>query len=180
MKFYTGVGSRNTPKNIQEVMVALAYKLSKKKYILRSGGAEGADYAFEYGCRNANSNMEIFLPWDGFNNLYNDLEHFLLNNFNNIEQATIIAKTYHPNFDKLSPGAQKLMTRNSYQVLGQDLNTMSEFLVCWTPDACTSMEDRTQKTGGTGQAIAIASDYGLPIFNLALKEHRERILAFVK
>ena len=48
---YTGIGSRKTPKDILDVMVDIARKLEQRLYCLRSGGAEGADMAFESGVR---------------------------------------------------------------------------------------------------------------------------------
>lgn len=50
------------------------------------------------------------------------------------------------------------MSRNSYQVLEKDLNTPVEFVLCWTKDGKAS--------GGTGQAMRIAKDKNIPIFNL--------------
>ena len=47
MKYYTGIGSRETPKDIMQLMSKLAYKLASEGYILRSGAAQGADTAFE-------------------------------------------------------------------------------------------------------------------------------------
>jgi hypothetical protein len=48
-KFYTGVGSRKTPPHILKVMRQLATKLNSDGWVLRSGGADGADTAFEQG-----------------------------------------------------------------------------------------------------------------------------------
>lgn len=56
---YTGIGSRETPPEIQEIMTNYARKLDKLGFILRSGGAMGADTAFEKG----STNKEIYLPW---------------------------------------------------------------------------------------------------------------------
>lgn len=50
------------------------------------------------------------------------------------------------------------MSRNVYQVLGPNLDDPVEFIICWTKDGKAS--------GGTGQAIRIANDYGVPVFNL--------------
>lgn len=60
--FYTGVGNRDTPHEYLEKMTALASLLEKEGCILRSGGAEGADTAFENGVRSL-YNKEIYLPW---------------------------------------------------------------------------------------------------------------------
>ena len=46
-KYYTGIGSRKTPENILKKFKDIATFLETKQYILRSGGAEGADSAFE-------------------------------------------------------------------------------------------------------------------------------------
>lgn len=64
MKYYTGVGARKTPDNILSEMRSIAKVMSQDLYVVRSGGAEGADTAFEVG---AGANTEIYLPWDNFN-----------------------------------------------------------------------------------------------------------------
>jgi len=48
-KFYTGIGSRKTPYQVQQQMQRIAQFLAKKGYTLRSGSANGADSAFEEG-----------------------------------------------------------------------------------------------------------------------------------
>jgi predicted Rossmann fold nucleotide-binding protein DprA/Smf involved in DNA uptake len=60
---YAGIGSRETPPDVQKLIFDIADKLAKKGYVLRSGGADGADLTFEAGCDNSNGLKEIFLPW---------------------------------------------------------------------------------------------------------------------
>jgi len=48
--YYAGIGSRSTPDNVLGIMEKLGIVLAKKGFILRSGGADGADKAFEKGC----------------------------------------------------------------------------------------------------------------------------------
>lgn len=129
-------------------MTAISKRLSQSSYCLQSGGAEGADSAFEI----SSSNKLIFLPWDGFNNKFSDNIQYIVPTFN----QHFIEK-YHPKPKLLSQGAKKLMSRNAYQVLGIDLNSPVEFVLCWTKDG--------KPSGGTGQAMRIALDYGIPIFN---------------
>ncbi len=71
----------------------------------------------------------------------------------------------------LSLAALKLMARNSYQVLGRDLKSPSEFLICWTPDGYLTAVERTDGTGGTDQAIAIADFYRIPVLNKGQADH---------
>ena len=75
-----------------------------------------------------------------------------------------IAEKYHPAWKQLKPYAKHLMARNTHQVLGQDCNTPVDAVICWTKDGSTGIT--TAKTGGTGQAIRIAYDLNIPIYNL--------------
>lgn len=146
MRFYTGIGSRETPDSVLQEMTKLAVKLSGEGYTLRSGAAPGADSSFELG----STRSEIYLPWRGFNGHPSPLYHIS-------DEALKMAARFHPAWHRCSQGAQKLHARNCYQVLGQDLKTPSEFVVCWTSDGKAS--------GGTGQAMRIAAAYGIPIIN---------------
>ncbi len=58
----------------------------------------------------------------------------------------------------MSFGAKKLMSRNSYQVMGYTLNINTNFIICYT-------ENGSGK-GGTGQAIRIARSMGIPVFDV--------------
>jgi len=159
MKFYTGIGSRNTPTDILALMTEIAKVLDNDKYILRSGGAGGADEAFE----SATPCKRIYLPWSGFNGKQYNGKEYLVPSYN--EQWVL---DYHPNSHYLTAGMMKLMSRNTYQVLGDDLNTPSAFVVCWTSDGKAS--------GGTGQALRIAKDFNIPIYNLYNDEELETIV----
>jgi hypothetical protein len=149
MKAYTGIGSRETPLDIQQLMTAIATALSKDNWVLRSGGADGADSAFEIGAQY----RRIYLPWTGFNDKYADNYTYVVPPLN-----TELVFDYHLAPERLSRAGLQLMSRNSYQVLGDDLTSPSQFLVCWTSDGKAS--------GGTGQAMRIAKDYRIPIYNL--------------
>lgn len=147
---YAGVGSRETPAEIVEIMRRVAGRLSARGLVLRSGGARGADQAFESGVP-AGAAKEIFLPWKGFESHRSTL-------YRPPEQAFEIAARFHPRWEQLSPANRKLMARNSQQVLGADLSNPSKFILCWTVDG--------KATGGTGQAIRVAHGHGIPVFNL--------------
>ncbi len=143
-------------------MREIAKKAARKGFVLRSGGAVGADTAFEAGCMLVLGKSEIYFAQDA------------------TEEAMAIARNYHPVWHKLSPFAQMLHGRNAFQVLGRDLKTPSSRLICWTPDGCISHKQRSSKTGGTGTAISIASDWDIPIFNLKIQSHRKRFEEWIK
>lgn len=149
MKKYAGIGSRSTPTDIQIHMTNIATWLELRGYILRSGGAKGADTAFEKGCVN---NKEIYYAADAN------------------PEAEAIAKRYHKAWDQCGDYAKKLHARNAFQILGATLDDPVDFVICWTPDGCEHHKDRTIETGGTGTAISIASANNIPVFNLANTE----------
>ena len=51
---YAGVGSRSTPDDIQQEMDVIARMLAVVGARLRSGGADGADRAFQFGAMAVN------------------------------------------------------------------------------------------------------------------------------
>ena len=159
-KPYTGVGSRKTPKEILAIMAAVARELESRGFTLRSGGADGADKTFEAGVQ------------------YGNKEIFYANQAT--QQAMEIASSFHPAWHKCSEYARKLHGRNAFQVLGQDLQSPSKFLLCWTPDGCIDHASRKYQTGGTGTAISIASANNIPIFNLQREDHKARLLKLIK
>jgi hypothetical protein len=168
--FYAGIGSRKTPPDMLAKMKRVAARLEKLGYTLRSGGADGADSAFAAGC----GKKEIYLPWDGFNGVKQESGHTRIVSEPS-QDAEIIASLVHPAFGRLTAPVKKLMARNSHQILGHDLRTPVDFVVCWTPDGAESGGERSRDTGGTGQAIALASMWGIPVFNLARGDALERL-----
>lgn len=152
--FYTGVGSRNTPAHILNQMTVIGRSMAECGFTLRSGGAAGADAAFEQGCDTLGGSKEIYLPWNGFNGLFQNQGYLVGDNPN----AEAMAESFHPAWHKCSQGARKLHTRNVYQVLGLSMATPSSILVCWTPGGGL--------VGGTAMAIRIAMANNITIINL--------------
>ncbi len=167
-KIYTGIGSRETPPDKLQIMRNIGYTLAKYGWLLRSGHAPGADQAFEYGAKNAASTrttpgLEIFLPWPHFEEAPERDPQYItpsIHCLDTYEQAVNIASHFHPAWNRCTDGAKKLHTRNVYQVAGRDLNTATNFIVCWTKDG--------KREGGTGQALRMASYLEIPIFDLAI------------
>lgn len=158
-KAYAGVGSRETPTQVLKDMYHIAHTLAQSGWSLRSGGANGADTAFEQGCDDARGFMEIYLPWGFYNNNPSTLDK-------PSADAMLIAAEVHHAWKYLKEPARLLMARNVHQVLGCDLTVPVKFLVCYTRDGCTSYEQYSRKTGGTGLAISVASLFNIPVLNM--------------
>ena len=159
MLYYTGVGSRNTPKDILLLMELIAQKMYNSGVCLRTGDAFGADKAFVIGS-------------NGLNRIYTTND--------TTTTSMLMAKKFHGAWNRLSPFAQKLHGRNPFQVLGKKLNDPSVSLICWTPDGCISHRYRTKKTGGTGTAISIADDNGVRVHNLKNAKTMKSFEEFIK
>ncbi len=150
MKYFTGVGSRETDEEGCELLFSASKYLASQEYILRSGGAEGADVACEKGCDLVQGVKEIYIPWKGFNKSNSIL-------IGSCNKAQDMASKLHPAWEKCSKWARILHGRNCYQVLGKTLDKPSDLLICWTPNG--------EVRGGTATAIKLAISNNIPIYN---------------
>ena len=81
----------------------------------------------------------------------------------------------HPAWDKCNEWARGMHSRNCHQILGYDLQSPVDAVICWTPDG--------KVVGGTATALKLSMKAGIPIFNLGrpdqdkvLKEIRQFLL----
>lgn len=75
-----------------------------------------------------------------------------------IAETERIASEVHPAWDKCNEWARGMHSRNCHQILGYDLKSPVDAVVCWTPNGNVQ--------GGTATAIRIAMKYNIPVFNL--------------
>ena len=155
---YAGIGSRETPEDTLAVMMALASRLVKRGWFLRTGGAVGADAAFALGAELAGGAMAIELPWAGYNGL--DARHGQVLDDRQFRLCVPVVAQLHPFWERCKSGAQRLHARNVVIVLGAKMHAPVDAVVCWTPGG--------QPVGGTAMGIRIAEHHGIPVFNLAL------------
>jgi hypothetical protein len=156
---YAGIGSRETPPAILDLMRRLAKRLGELGYTLRSGGCTGADTAFENGA--SGYPVQLYLPWPGYNG------HSTGNNIIPPSAFTLASK-FHPAWERCSNGARKLHARNGQIILDTNLNHPVDFVLCWH-----------NGTGGTLQGVRIAQYYGIPVINLANPDWREQICSVI-
>jgi hypothetical protein len=180
-KFYTGIGSRETPDSMLVLIRTIGEALARQGWGLRSGGAIKADTAFDQGALAGQGKRAIYLPElpkphsprardpafispaDAFGRLL-------------WQDAMDLAAYLHKGWDHLDDYARCLMARNVFQVLGDDLNTPSKFVICWAPKS--KLNERGEcinVAGGTGLAVRLAAHVKVPVFNLDLPQHRLQI-----
>ena len=147
--YYAGIGSRTSPPDMCSLMTKLATALEVLGYKLRSGGADGADKAFERGVKNA-ANKEILRPKDA------------------TPAAIQLASEVHPAWHHCNDYARKLHGRNSQIILGRNLDVPVKFVICWTP--------KGNEVGGTALGMRLATKQGIIVYNLADEEHRNYLI----
>ena len=150
--YYAGIGARKTPDDICQQVTNLATLLEEAGFILRSGGALGADTAFEDGVKDPH-NAQIFLPWANFNRSASAL-------YPPTHDAYKLAEKYHPAWHRCNDTARAFHARNSHQILGQHLDMPVGMVICWTING--------EGQGGTGQALRIAEDHDIPIIDYGI------------
>lgn len=169
--YYTMVGSRDITPYHYNALRVISRRMNVLGYVVRSGGADGADTAaYEGGF----PNTEVYLPWEGFNGLTAKKgEHVNAKELDNYEKAKYMASMFHPAWDSLKDGAKALHTRNVYQVLGFNLDDPSLVLICCAPPNGKSVK------GGTATAFEIAKHYKVPTYNIYEKSELRSILSLI-
>lgn len=152
---YAGIGSRETPKEVLEDMTALATQLEELNFILRTGGATGADTAFLDGIVTNPGIVELYLPWKDYNGYDSP--------FSKVDpEAVRMASQFHPNWQACKQSVRKLHGRNCNIILGHDVLDPKpvEFVLCYTQGGLAK--------GGTGMAIALADAHLIPVFDFGI------------
>lgn len=184
-RFWTGVGSRETPDSILLLMTFIARTLTDLGWVMRSGGAGGADSAFYAGCLESKNfpraTPEVYLSWNGMTNgkekLYHDPAKGLFDaqRYSTWDQANAIALATRGSFEGLGRGGIAHHTRNVFQVLGVDLQTPAAFLICWAIPV-----GKTGKVkGGTNTAVKLALANGIKVINLYHPDQYNAMIDFL-
>lgn len=165
----TGIGSRQTPQRVMKEMIKIGAWCLKNDILVRSGHAEGADYAFEKG---AKENCIAYLPWKNFG-----MERTMLGTpivFEKLpkkiqNELYEIAPLNHPAWSGLSAGVKKIIGRNMCQVRGHlERAVYSQACVYWTHAGNTS--------GGTVFTRNFADKYEVPCFNMQTYETATEVI----
>lgn len=173
---YTHVGSRTTPDDVCIQMMRFA-RLQRR--IPRSGGAKAADESAE-----SNPQLINYLPYVNFRQKggiwsYTDSELRFADR--------ILTEVYPENIRKLRHTTLEFFRRNVFQVLGLvssieqsvEEESLSDFVLCWTPNGEESMEEYVLgQTGGTGIAINVASLFSVPVHNIRNERKMQKLKRF--
>lgn len=168
MGSYAGIGSRQTPKQIIDMIKIIAILLAHDGHVCATGAEPGADQAFAEGTLLAEGPVQLHIPWHSYEQAWRskikgNIRTFILED-TDLEAYNSVSM-FHPAFNKLSPSVKALHARK-YNIIKN-----ASFVVCWT--------EKGQPIGSTGQAIRIATYLHLPIYNLGHKETLENMQAAI-
>lgn len=155
---YAGVGSRETPPEIMNLMNSIAGIGFKNDHILRTGDADGADKAFrDYTSRRVVYTANCF--YFGSKRMEYEQENW--------DKADLLIQQvmddgHYRNVTR-KPYVHRLHMRNTFQVLGVNHDVPASMVICWTP--------KGQDVGGTRTAILVARMNDIPVHNLGLIEN---------
>jgi hypothetical protein len=157
-------------------METLAEKLAGESWVLRTGLSPGADQAFYRGALLRGAEIELYLPWPGFQaDARPEIERASVRELAEPSAAASeLARRFHPHWDTLAPPERQLLARDAHEVLGADLHSPAELVVCWTADG--SRDGRGLCDDGTGQALRIAHHHRIPVLNLARPQDIQGLL----
>ena len=162
--YYAGVGSRETPEDVLAKMVRVGELLAREGWTLRSGGAVGADSAFETGSDNAGGSKQIFIAEDWMSakraqaNVKGARSDIIGYDARDEEIATRALSALEKDISEYSRVGKALQCRNVRQVLGEDKVTHSDVVIAYTKGGALK--------GGTATALMIARQNGRPVLNL--------------
>jgi hypothetical protein len=170
-QIYAGIGSRESPHDALESIIAAARRLAHKGWTLRTGMSPGADQAVYRGALAGHGRVELYLPWPAFQAHARapgeDPDVSTL--CQPTHAAYSLAARFHPGWSALSADERRLRARDAHQVLGPDLASPAMLVVCWTRDG--GVDGTDSRAGGTGQALRIAHHHHIPVLNLSRPDH---------
>lgn len=188
-----GIGSRAITNSESRLLMLATVIMIYSGYRFNSGAASGSDTSVEFAAKLAydiaveklgvefngyKDVMSVFLPWNGFNGRFVDRENGYI--VPNHPSAREIAKRHYSIWDHSKDSVKTMMARNVHQVLDEDLDKKVQFVFCHTTDGVNDGSKTTDETGGTGQAIRLASHYGIPVFNMGNESDKIRLLKWIE
>ena len=187
---YAGVGSRRTPPDVLDAMGDIAQALGDAGSALSTGGAHGADKAFETGALRTDAPITVHTPWPGYNGYRpgrhpeTDIDIVHPKSTETVAGRTYadLAQEHHPHWKRCSRGARALFLRNVSILAGALDDDGGTLPVCaviaYTPNGLPV----GREAGGTGHTLRTAASLDIPCVNLSPRtppEHNAAALALV-
>ena len=179
---YAGVGSRATPPEVLAGMSDVAQALGDAGFALSTGGADGADRAFEAGALRTDAPVTVHTPWPGYNGYRpgrdpeSEIDVIQPRPGDGVHGMSFLylARKHHPAWDRCRRGARALFLRN-VSILAGALDDDGAVLpvravIAWNANGSA----QGREAGGTGHTLRVAAELGIPVVNLSERTPPER------
>jgi hypothetical protein len=182
--WYLGTGSgAKLDESEKALLEELALCLARAGWSLRSGARGDVDDALIYGAGLCQPQpYEVYLPLRRYRHYHADGQCF--KDYNGLpadvrRRAARMAEVYQGGRPLVSPLHKGLLGSQACMALGGELSSPVRFAITWArlsereapEEACY----HTQEAG----LFYLLDDRKIPVFNMAIAEHRERVEAFV-
>lgn len=180
--FCTLIGSRDVADEIARIQLRLGGTLVDLGWVPRSGLADGSDSNYYYGALLSPNFMltgfDNYVPGKWFCSRNHDPGKGLyqLNETGFAKRAWWLGIGARGTDAGLKSGGMQLHSRNSMQLLGEELKELSRFVVCHAKP----IGDGTRVSGGTATAVALARHFGIEVINTYTEEGLARVLKFLE
>ena len=199
---FTLVGSRDCKEEEYKFFVALSAALVASGNIIYTGDADGIDKASREGatavCREmrltTHESLKNFMPSAGHRGFQTSRVNLDVSKDRAWKAAKRIAAKHHPamswmvddqldNYTGLSDklvSLVNLMTRNVFQVYGEELSLPTDCVLCCAPPKSVDQLGLVSDVeGGTGQAVRLAYASDTLVLNLRQEGHKEKIIELI-
>lgn len=154
MKYCTGLGTTQVTKTMQDVIERFSRYLSEQGYTIRTDFDKGMNQVF----RNNSDSVELY-TFEGDSNKNADAFDCPMTDF--VKQHL---RDSYISLDALNRVTKNRVVRCYYELLGQNLDSPSEFLICYDPSE-----------GVVNYAHRIAYKLGIKVYNLCDKEELKQL-----
>lgn len=187
VKYYTGIGSRDISPDTYQLLVDIGERMAEKGYVLRSGGAQGADQAFQEGaCKVDPDKTEIWLPDSTFENKRLQDAKFLGSNYTVPDNSTreaaeewLIDSGVVKNIRSKNLKSRKLLCRNVYQVVGGTCPILMPRKWLSSVVIYATNEEEIYKKG-TRVGVWTGRHFGVPTYNVMIDKQRGKLLSLLE
>jgi len=154
LKYYTGIGSKDTPQAELARMEKIGSFLGDLGYVLRTGDAVGAERAFEQGALNTKALVQ---KWRS------DTSYFPLPEWAT-EKASEVC--WEKPLERMKAFQISRVTQRVFQVFGDsvDIQHPVDFVVYWS--LSDPLSPLTDSEGDLRYTVRVAHKAGIPTYNL--------------
>lgn len=173
MRFYVGCGSTDAPEPILKLMKRLAGIMAQRGVHLRTSEQPGPDTVFRQGSL---GKFFTYIPEEDFGGLS---AWGMPSELSPSGPRATLARKLNPMFLMMPESEKRWDIVANSVVLGLSGGDLAKLLLTWTPDGATKPGEFTERTGHVARYLKLADRFGVPVLNLARREHRDQVLPWL-